>query len=69
MEAIASRGVVAVAVRVVLGSNQADSRPGVLEDLVPYLVDLAEKDLVDLAEKDLVVSAGTGLAGLVGLAA
>ena len=61
MEAIASREVVAVAVRVVLGSNQADSRPGVLEDLVPYPVDLAEKDLVD--------SAGTGLAGLVGLAA
>ena len=45
-----------MAVRVVLGSNQADSRPGVLEDLVPYLVDLAEKDLV--------VSAGTGLVGL-----
>ena len=50
-----------MAVRVVLGSNQADSRPGVLEDLVPDPVDLAEKDLVD--------SAGTGLAGLVGLAA
>ena len=69
MEAIASREVVAVAVRVVLRSNQAGSRPGAQEGLVPYLVDLAEKDLVDLAEKDLVVSVGTGLAGLVGLAA
>ena len=56
MEAIASREAVAVAVRVVLGSSQADSRPGVLGYLVPYLVDLAEKDLV--------VSAGTGLVGL-----
>ena len=69
MKAIALREVVAVAVRVVLRSNQAGNRPGALEDLVPYLVGLAEKDLVDLAEKDLVVSAGTGLAGLVGLAA
>ena len=53
-----------MAVRVVLRSSQAGSRPGALEGLVPYLVDLAEKDLVDLAEKDLVVSAGTGLVGL-----
>ena len=45
MEAIALREVVAVAVRVVLRSSQAGSRPGALEGLVPYLVDLAEKDL------------------------
>ena len=45
------REVVAVAVRVVLRSSQAGSRPGAQEGLVPYLVDLAEKDLVDLAER------------------
>ena len=54
MEAIASREVVAVAVRVVLRSSQAGSRPVAQEGLVPYLVDLAEKDLVDRAEKGLV---------------
>jgi hypothetical protein len=45
VEAIALREVVAVAVRVVLRSSQAGSKPGALEGLVPYLVDLAEKDL------------------------
>ena len=55
MEAIALREVVAVAVRVVLRSSQAGSRPGALEGLVPYLVDLAEKDL---AEKDQVGPVG-----------
>ena len=43
-----------MAVRVLLRSNQADSRPGAQEGLVPYLVDLAERDLVDLAERNLV---------------
>ena len=51
------REVVAVAVRVVLRSIQVGSKPGALGGLVPYLVDLAEKDLagpVGLAERDLV---------------
>ena len=49
------REVVAVAVRVVLRSNQAGSIPVAQEGLVPCLVDLAEKDLVDRAERGLVV--------------
>ena len=57
-----------MAVRVVLRSSQAGNKPGALEGLVPYLVDLAEKDLAGLVVPYLVDLAEKDLAGQVGLA-